>query len=95
MRGGQYLIGYYDRKRDRFIVDTHGLYNFGVAFPGGVNASSATTDETGSIIVLFNMNPAKPTNQPDNFLSDFFSSKEDSSNIADGIISANNNWDQI
>ncbi len=61
MSGGQYLLGDYDTERDKFVV-THGAkFNFGPYGPAGVHAPSATPDEDGGIIVLFNMNPGKPT----------------------------------
>ncbi len=61
MSGGQYLLGDYDKKRDKFVVTNHGNFNFGAAAPAGVHAPSATPDGKGAVIVIFNMNPAKPT----------------------------------
>ena len=61
MSGGQYLLGDYDTGRDKFVV-THGAkFNFGPSVPAGVHAPSATPDGEGGVIVIFNMNPAKPT----------------------------------
>ena len=61
MSGGQYLLGDYDRERDKFVV-THGQkFNFGAASPSGLHAPSATPDGNGDVIVIFNMNPGKPT----------------------------------
>ncbi len=61
MSGGQYLLGDYDRERDKFVV-THGQkFNFGASTPSGVHAPSATPDGSGDVIVIFNMNPGKPT----------------------------------
>ena len=58
--GGQYLLGDYDKSRDKFIV-THGAkFNFGPYGPAGVHAPSATPDGE-DIVVIFNMNPGKPT----------------------------------
>jgi beta-fructofuranosidase len=59
--GGQYLLGDYDNERDKFVVTNHGLFNFGPSSPGGVHAPSACPDGEGGVIILFNMNPAKPT----------------------------------
>ena len=59
--GGQYLLGDYDKARDKFLVTAHGLFNFEAWGPGGVHAPSATPDGKGGIIIIFNMNPAKPT----------------------------------
>jgi len=61
MSGGQYLLGDYDRQRDKFVVTNHGKFNFGSYDPSGVHAPSATPDGQGGIIVIFNMNPGKPT----------------------------------
>ncbi|MCP4214469.1 MAG: glycoside hydrolase family 32 protein, partial [bacterium] len=60
--GGQYLLGDYDKDRDKFVATAHGLFNFGAIFePGAVLAPSATPDGQGGVIVVFNMAPAKPT----------------------------------
>lgn len=61
MSGGQYLLGDYDRINDVFIARSHGKFNFGAATPAGVHAPSATNQEDGSVIIIFNMNPGKPT----------------------------------
>jgi len=61
MSGGQYFIGSYDTNRDKFLVTNHGKFNFGASRPGGVHAPSATPDGNGGVIVIFNMNEAKPT----------------------------------
>jgi beta-fructofuranosidase len=61
MSGGQYLLGDYDTARDKFVVTAGGKFNFGAASPAGVHAPSATPDGQGGLIVIFNMNPAKPT----------------------------------
>ncbi len=61
MSGGQYILGDYDKPRDKFVATSNGLFNFGAVIPGGVHAPSATPDGKGGVIVIFNMNPAKPT----------------------------------
>ena len=61
MSGGQYILGDYDKSRDKFVATSSGLFNFGAVKPGGVHAPSATPDGKGGVIVIFNMNPAKPT----------------------------------
>ena len=48
MSGGQALLGDYETERDKFVVTSHHDFNFGASEPGGVN-------------VIFNINPAKPT----------------------------------
>ncbi len=61
MSGGKYLIGDYDTARNKFVVTAGGDFNFGPHAPAGVHAPSATPDGKGSVIVIFNMNPGKPT----------------------------------
>jgi len=59
--GGRYLLGDYDKRRDKFVVTNGGKFNFGPSAPCGVHAPSATPDGKGGVIVIFNMNPGKPT----------------------------------
>lgn len=59
--GGKYLLGDYDTKRHKFVVTYGSDFNFGPSGPGGVHAPSACPDGQGGVIVIFNMNPAKPT----------------------------------
>lgn len=60
MSSGQYLLGDYDRERDKFVVTSGDKFNFGSALPGGgVHAPSATPDGRGGLIVLFNMMSAE------------------------------------
>jgi len=61
MSGGKYLLGDYDTQRHKFVVTGGGDFNFGAAAPAGVHAPSAVPDGKGGVIVIFNMNPAKPT----------------------------------
>ncbi len=61
MSGGKYLLGNYEQSRDKFRVTYGGDFNFGPYGPGGVHAPSATPDGEGGVIVIFNMNPAMPT----------------------------------
>ncbi len=61
MSGGKYLLGDYDTERDKFVVTHGGDFNFGPYGPAGVHAPSATPDGKGGVIVIFNMNPGKPT----------------------------------
>jgi beta-fructofuranosidase len=61
MSGGHYLLGDYDTGRDTFVATRGGRFTFGAWYPGGVHAPTATPDGKGGVIVLFNINPAKPT----------------------------------
>ncbi len=60
-RGGQYLLGDYDKQRDKFVATNHGDFNFRAWGPGGIHAPSAAPDTEGGVIIIFNMNPGKPT----------------------------------
>ncbi len=95
MSGGQYLLGEYDTEKNKFHAETHGLFNFGAVFPGGVHAPTAYPDVDGSVVVLFNMNPAKPTNTPDNYLRDFFGAEALEATPGQTPERTVHDWDQI
>lgn len=61
MSGGQYLLGDYDKEKNKFNVTSGGKFNHGAVSPAGVHAPSATPDGEGGVIVIFNMNPGKPS----------------------------------
>lgn len=63
MSGGQYLLGDYDKDAKKFNVTSGGKFNFGASGPSGVHAPSVTPDGHGGLIVIFNMNPGKPTGE--------------------------------
>ena len=81
MSGGKYLIGDYNTGRDKFEVTGGGDFNFGTAWPNGVHAPSATPEPLnhagavdgkgvdGAVIIIFNMNPGKPTEGYDQIMS--------------------------
>lgn len=69
MSGGKYLLGHYDTEAQRLVVTGGGCFNFGAAWPAGVHAPSATPDGKGGVIVIFNMNAAKPTPGWDQIMS--------------------------
>jgi len=69
MSGGQYLLGDYDTRNDKMIVTNHGKFNFGAWGPSGVHAPSATPDGKGGVIIIFNMNPGKPTGEWDQIMT--------------------------
>jgi beta-fructofuranosidase len=56
MSGGKYLLGDYDKKRDKFEPTSAGDFNFGSYRPAGIHAPSATPDGKGGVIVIFNVN---------------------------------------
>ncbi|MDE2936826.1 MAG: glycoside hydrolase family 32 protein [Chloroflexota bacterium] len=94
LSGGQYLLGDYDRKRDKLVVDAHGRFNFGAAFPGGVHAPTAAPDGNG-VVVLFNMNPGKPTYKMNDYLGGFFGNPPDGGAGDDDPSRFARDWDQI
>jgi len=63
MSGGQYILGDYDKVKDKFMVSSHGKFNWGAVGPGGVHAPSATPDGKGGVILILNMNQGKPTGE--------------------------------
>lgn len=68
--GGQYFLGDYDKRRDKFIATAHGKFNFGASNPAGVHAPTAAPAEDGKdVIIIFNMNAAKPTKGWDQIMS--------------------------
>jgi len=79
--GGKYLVGDYDTERDKLMVTTGGDFNFGPYKPAGVHAPSATPEPLqhgglgdseaveGAVVVIFNMNPGKPTEGWDQIFS--------------------------
>ncbi|MEI6809644.1 MAG: glycoside hydrolase family 32 protein [bacterium] len=58
-RGGQYLLGAYDRKNHQFTADEHGRFNHGNVAPGGVHAPSAAMDGRGGVVNILNINDGK------------------------------------
>ena len=73
MSGGKYLVGDYEKNRDKFVVTAGGDFNFGPYGPAGVHAPSAapepaehggansSTSDGDAVIVIFNMNPGRTT----------------------------------
>ncbi len=66
--GGQYMLGDYDKERNKFVPTSHGYFNHGPVRPGGVHAPSATPDGEGGVVTIFNINaprinPSKGWNQ--------------------------------
>ncbi len=69
LRGAQYLIGDFDKIGKKFIPRKHGRFNFGRMMHGGVHAPTATIDDNGRLIVIYNINEAKPTKGWDHIMS--------------------------
>lgn len=58
--GAKYLIGDYDKKRDKFVLTDGGNFNHGPVYRGGIHAPSAYPDGKGGVVVIFNMNSGVP-----------------------------------
>lgn len=58
-RAGQYYIGDYDRTTHRLHPDCHGRMNYGPITIGSLHAPSATIDDTGRYLAIFNVKEGK------------------------------------
>ncbi|MDO4588074.1 MAG: GH32 C-terminal domain-containing protein [Planctomycetia bacterium] len=54
--GGKYLIGKYDRDRQKFFVHRGDFFNHGASTPCGLHAPSAFPDGKDGLAVIFNVN---------------------------------------
>jgi beta-fructofuranosidase len=54
-RGGQYFVGDYDESTHRFAPDYHGRLNNGPLAIGSLHAPSATIDDNGRFLAIFNV----------------------------------------
>lgn len=58
--GGKYLVGDYDKKKDKFIVTSGGSVNTGAMNPGCMHAPSAYPDGNGGVYVIYNTHSHNP-----------------------------------
>ena len=58
-RAGQYYVGNYDTTAHRLIPDYHGRMNYGPLCVGSLHAPSATIDDAGRFLALFNVKEGK------------------------------------
>ncbi len=58
-RAAQYYVGDYDRDSHRFIPDYHGRMAYGPLVPGGLHAPSATVDDDGRFLAIFNLHECR------------------------------------
>jgi beta-fructofuranosidase len=58
-RGGQYFVGEYDRETHRFTPDYHGRLNNGPLAIGSLHAPSATIDDSGRFLAIFNVKESR------------------------------------
>ena len=58
-RGGQYFVGDYDDRKHRFSPDYHGRLNNGPLAIGSLHAPSATIDDSGRFVAIFNVKESR------------------------------------
>jgi beta-fructofuranosidase len=58
-RGGQYFVGDYDISTHRFTPDYHGRLNNGPLAVGSLHAPSATIDDSGRFLAIFNVKESR------------------------------------
>ena len=68
-RAGQYLIGTYDQATHRFDPEHHGRMNYGPWCIGSLHAPSATIDDEGRFLVIFNVWEGKPPRNWNNVMT--------------------------
>ena len=54
-RAGRYYVGTFDRRTHRFHPETHGRMNYGPLSLGSLHAPSATVDDAGRYLGIFNV----------------------------------------
>ncbi len=68
-RGGQYFVGDYDDDTHRFSPDYHGRMNYGPLSVGSLHAPSATIDDSGRYLSIFNVKESRETRGWDNVMT--------------------------
>jgi beta-fructofuranosidase len=68
-RGGQYFVGDYDTDTHRFSPDYHGRMNYGPLSVGNLHAPSATIDDSGRYLSIFNVKESRETRGWDNVMT--------------------------
>ena len=58
-RGGQYFVGDYDSSTHQFTSDYHGRLNNGPLAVGSLHAPSATVDDNGRFLAIFNVKESR------------------------------------
>ncbi len=70
-RGARYYVGEYDAVAHRFHPDCHGRMAFGLAGGGSarLHAPSATVDEAGRLLAIFNIKEGRPSPEWNDIMS--------------------------
>ena len=68
-RAARYYIGEYDADAHRFRPESHGRVNYGPWVTGSLHAPSATVDDSGRFIAIFNMHSGRRSDDTDELMT--------------------------
>ena len=68
-RAGRYYIGTYDTDAHRFLPESHGRMNYGPWVVGSLHAPSATIDDSGRYLGIFNTHSGRSTDDTDEMMT--------------------------
>ena len=68
-RAGRYYIGKYDSDTHRFTPESHGRMNYGPWVVGSLHAPSATIDDSGRYLGIFNLHKGRDTDETDEMMT--------------------------
>ena len=68
-RAGRYYIGKYDTDTHRFTPESHGRMNYGPWVVGSLHAPSATIDDSGRYLGVFNLHKGRDTDETDEMMT--------------------------
>ena len=68
-RAGQYYVGTYDRAQHRLVSERHGRMNYGPVTTGSLHAPSATIDDQGRFLGVFNVKEGRTPQGWDNIMT--------------------------
>ena len=68
-RAARYYIGEYDTATHRFRPESHGRMNYGPWVVGSVHAPSATIDDSGRYLGIFNLHTGRNTDETDEMMT--------------------------
>ena len=68
-RAGRYYIGKYDTDTHRFTPESHGRMNYGPWVVGSLHAPSATIDDSGRYLGIFNLHTGRDTDETDEMMT--------------------------
>ena len=68
-RAARYYIGEYDEEMHRFRPESHGRMNYGPWVVGSLHAPSATIDDSGRYLGIFNLHKGRETDETDELMT--------------------------